>query len=140
MLSIFYAYYIYQNALQTTFIMEANSLSPDQTAPKNIEKIKLCDYSGECSDILWSIKRYQPANFATLQIHFCAHFEQTKASAKLSFWVATLWTPGLEVIKFEYSLKLKISINDWLLADICTQILWPRGLVLEMLPQKLQTL
>ena len=26
--------------------------------------------------------------------------------------------PGLEVIKHEYSLKLKIKCNDWLLADI----------------------
>ena len=26
-------------------------------------------------------------------------------------------TPGLEVIKLEYSLKLKIKRNDWLLAD-----------------------
>ena len=25
--------------------------------------------------------------------------------------------PGLEVIKLEYSLKLKIKSNDWLLAD-----------------------
>ena len=25
--------------------------------------------------------------------------------------------PGLEVIKFEYSLRLKIKRNDWLLAD-----------------------
>ena len=27
-------------------------------------------------------------------------------------------TPGLEVIKLEYSLKLKIKRNDWLLGDI----------------------
>ena len=27
--------------------------------------------------------------------------------------------PGLEVIKIEYSLKLKIRRNDWLLADTC---------------------
>ena len=29
--------------------------------------------------------------------------------------------PGLEVIKLEYSLKLKIKRNDWLLADTCPQ-------------------
>ena len=28
---------------------------------------------------------------------------------------------GLEVIKLEYSLKLKIKRNDWLLADTCPQ-------------------
>ena len=28
-------------------------------------------------------------------------------------------TPGLEVIKLEYSLKLKIKCNDWLLVDTC---------------------
>ena len=27
--------------------------------------------------------------------------------------------PGLEVIKLEYNLKLKIKCNDWLLADTC---------------------
>ena len=29
--------------------------------------------------------------------------------------------PGLEVIKLEYSLRLKIKRNDWLLADTCPQ-------------------
>ena len=30
-------------------------------------------------------------------------------------------TPGLEVIKHEFILKLKIKRNDWLLADTCPQ-------------------
>ena len=30
------------------------------------------------------------------------------------------WTPGLEVIKLEYSLGLKIKRNDWLPADTCS--------------------
>ena len=29
--------------------------------------------------------------------------------------------PGPEVIKLEYSLKLKIKRNDWMLADTCLQ-------------------
>ena len=29
--------------------------------------------------------------------------------------------PGLEVIKLEFILKLKIKHNDWLLADTCPQ-------------------
>ena len=29
--------------------------------------------------------------------------------------------PGLEVVKLEYSLRLKIKCNDWLLADTCPQ-------------------
>ena len=29
--------------------------------------------------------------------------------------------PGLEVIKLEYILRLKIKHNDWLLADTCPQ-------------------
>ena len=33
--------------------------------------------------------------------------------------VALLCGPGLEVIKLEYSLKLKIKRNDWLLAFTC---------------------
>ena len=31
-------------------------------------------------------------------------------------------TPGLEVIKLEYSLKLKIERNDWLLADLAPRL------------------
>ena len=49
---------------------------------------------------------------------------------------------GLEVIKLEFILRLKIECNDWLLADTCpqaanhcalfwvwgcTEVLWPRG-------------
>ena len=30
-------------------------------------------------------------------------------------------SPGLEVIKLEYNLRLKIKRNDWLLADTCPQ-------------------
>ena len=30
-------------------------------------------------------------------------------------------SPGLEVIKLEYILRLKIKCNDWLLADTCPQ-------------------
>ena len=29
--------------------------------------------------------------------------------------------PGLEVIKLEYKLRLKIKLIDWLLADTCPQ-------------------
>ena len=32
-----------------------------------------------------------------------------------------LLSTGLEVIKFEYILKIKIKHNDWLLADTCLQ-------------------
>ena len=35
--------------------------------------------------------------------------------------VRHLSTPGLEVIKLEYSLGLKIKRNDWLLAAMCPQ-------------------
>ena len=31
------------------------------------------------------------------------------------------YRPGLEVIKFEFILKLKIKHKDWLLADMCPQ-------------------
>ena len=31
------------------------------------------------------------------------------------------WRPGLEVIKLEFILRLKIKCNDWLLADMCPQ-------------------
>ena len=35
--------------------------------------------------------------------------------------VQYLKTPGLEVKKLEYSLKLKIKRSDWLLVDTCPQ-------------------
>ena len=31
-------------------------------------------------------------------------------------------TSGLEVIKLEFFLRLKIKRNDWLLADMCPQV------------------
>ena len=37
------------------------------------------------------------------------------------FRVTILNQSGLEVIKLEYSLRLKIKCNDWLLADTCPQ-------------------
>ena len=33
----------------------------------------------------------------------------------------TVQLPGLGVIKLEYSFRLKIKRNDWLLADTCPQ-------------------
>ena len=36
-------------------------------------------------------------------------------------WTQNLFRPGLEVIKLEYSLKLKIKRNDLLLAETCPQ-------------------
>ena len=33
----------------------------------------------------------------------------------------SILTPGPEVIKLEFNLKLKIKRNDWLLADMCPQ-------------------
>ena len=55
----------------------------------------------------------------------------SKAKAKKKEW--SIWTtsgkkpviggfrPGLEVIKFEFILRLKIKCNGWLLADMCPQ-------------------
>ena len=34
---------------------------------------------------------------------------------------ALIRRPGLEVIKLEFSLRLKIERNDWLIADTCPQ-------------------
>ena len=41
------------------------------------------------------------------------HFEGDKGPTKEN--------PGLEVIKLEFILRLKIKRNDWLLADTCRQ-------------------
>ena len=45
-------------------------------------------------------------------------FMLSRVEYKKSFITAE---SGLEVIKLEYSLKLKIKRNDWLLADTCLQ-------------------
>ena len=37
------------------------------------------------------------------------------------FLSGPIFPSGLEVIKLEYSLRLKIKRNDWLLADTCPQ-------------------
>ena len=42
------------------------------------------------------------------------------AMVLMSMCICTV-TPGLEVIKLEHSLRLKIKRNDWLLADKCPQ-------------------
>ena len=45
--------------------------------------------------------------------------EQT--SFRLALNQSYFFTTGLEVIKLEYSLKLKVKHNDWLHADTCPQ-------------------
>ena len=44
---------------------------------------------------------------------------------------------GLEVIKLEFILRLKIKCNDWLLADTCPQegAQWLSGRVLDSRPK-----
>ena len=37
------------------------------------------------------------------------------------FYSSAVRRPGLEVIKLEFILRLKIERNDWLLADTCPQ-------------------
>ena len=46
-------------------------------------------------------------------------FDKIRSGSLL--WNYFAFGPGLEVIKLEYSLKLKIKRNDWLLADTCPQ-------------------
>ena len=50
-------------------------------------------------------------NFAELFYFSCF------LAVSLPLWWVVVTFPGLEVIKLEYSLKLKIKRNDWLLAD-----------------------
>ena len=39
----------------------------------------------------------------------------------VELWSVIVASPGPEVIKLESSLRLKITHNDWLLADTCPQ-------------------
>ena len=48
----------------------------------------------------------------------CAYGTDTKP---FDWLVVPVWRPGLEVIKLEFILRLKIKRNDWLLADTCPQ-------------------
>ena len=50
------------------------------------------------------------------------HFEAMNLLfLSFAFVYSHVWQPGPEVIKLEYSLKLKIKHTDWLLADTCLQ-------------------
>ena len=40
----------------------------------------------------------------------------------ISVKIKSIISAGPEVIKLEYSLKLKIKYNDWLLEDTCPQV------------------
>ena len=53
--------------------------------------------------------------FCTIQERKKAFFENTIFALVKVFKIIS----GLEVIKLEYSLKVKIKCNDWLLADTC---------------------
>ena len=44
-----------------------------------------------------------------------------KKICRLHASLVTNLRPGLEVIKLEYSLRLKIKRNDWLLVDTCVR-------------------
>ena len=46
----------------------------------------------------------------------------SKNSFRYTIRVSISLNPGLEVIKLEYSLRLKIKRNEWLLADTCPQV------------------
>ena len=48
-------------------------------------------------------------------------FEVIRLSTDVFVRLVRYNEPGLEVIKLEYSSKLKIKRNDWLLADTCPQ-------------------
>ena len=60
-------------------------------------------------------------------MHFVVHFVLPKHqkgqahSLHLKYFVIIFRQPGLELIKLEYSLRLKIKRNDWLHADTCPQ-------------------
>ena len=51
----------------------------------------------------------------------CCSYRGTIAPDMIADPVLLSDKPGLEVIKPEYSLELKIKRNDWLLADTCPQ-------------------
>ena len=48
----------------------------------------------------------------------CAYVIGTKP---FDWLVVPVWRPVLEVIKLEFILRLKIKLNDWLLAGTCSQ-------------------
>ena len=105
--------------------------------------------------IIWTLSDETSSYFIALVSNVC-HFLTTAWFGLWSMIVASLlvltcffdgllFGPGLEVIKLEFILRLKIKRNDWLLADTypqaanhcalfcvwdCTQVLWARGLLI----------
>ena len=67
------------------------------------------------SAALWS-----PADLLShLYVMFSCDFVTFSYSVLGQVWYLSVLIPGPEVLKLEYSLKLKIRRNDWLLADTC---------------------
>ena len=62
---------------------------------------------------------------ASINLYFISivvALDETYISRCLHFLMQnTKQSPGLQVIKLEYSLRLKIKRNDWLFADTCPQ-------------------
>ena len=60
---------------------------------------------------------------ALLQLHPCCRVDSVSLNPDALGWLCLInaLRPGLEVIKLEFLLKLKIKHNDWLLADTCPQ-------------------
>ena len=54
-------------------------------------------------------------------MHATSEMRKKHILVLLSHTCSILGKPGLEVIKIEYSLRLKIKRNDWLLVDTCPQ-------------------
>ena len=52
---------------------------------------------------------------------YCGLVPYCRTVADVMCLLPELGMPGLEVIKLEFILRLKIKRNDWLLADTCPQ-------------------
>ena len=55
----------------------------------------------------------------TLWLHFHCHLNLSTIQGRSAFVNPKSVGQGIEVIKLEHNLKLKIKRNDWLLADTC---------------------
>ena len=66
--------------------------------------------------------------FDVISQHLAVFFVAFQCAVLGRVWCLVVLIPGLEVIKLEFILRLKIKYNDWLLADTCPQAANPCAL------------
>ena len=69
----------------------------------------------------WTLGYPYGAQQRLIRLHGCAGWSESSMGAHANLNLLLHTSSGLQAIKLEFILKLKIKRNDWLLADTCPQ-------------------